>query len=135
MRDLYTVNADRGRGVSKIPKITLTSFVHGPLPCPVGVEVVVLAGTVMVRSDDDGGRGERIWPRKVHSRRSLSGLILSAPFCLICLSHSLAALPSLHFTLIMVNPYPYPPAPRPEIGFLASGLLPKLETSLPSGKE
>ena len=40
----------------------------------------------------------------------------------VSLTHSLAALPSLHFTLIMVNPYPYPPAPRPEIGFLASAV-------------
>ena len=31
MRDLYTRNTDRGRGGSKIPKIRLTSFVHGPL--------------------------------------------------------------------------------------------------------
>ena len=31
MRDLYTTNTDRGRGGSKIPKIRLTSFVHGPL--------------------------------------------------------------------------------------------------------
>ena len=30
MRDLYTRNTDRGRGGSKIPKIRLTSFVHGP---------------------------------------------------------------------------------------------------------
>ena len=30
MRDLYTINTDRGRGGSKIPKIRLTSFVHGP---------------------------------------------------------------------------------------------------------
>ena len=29
LRDLYTINSDRGRG-SKIPKIRLTSFVHGP---------------------------------------------------------------------------------------------------------
>ena len=33
MRDLYTRNSDRGRGGSKIPKIRLTSFVHGPLVC------------------------------------------------------------------------------------------------------
>ena len=31
MRDLNTINPDRGRGGSKIPKIWLTSFVHGPL--------------------------------------------------------------------------------------------------------
>ena len=30
MRDLYTINSDRGRGGSKIPKIRLTSFVHAP---------------------------------------------------------------------------------------------------------
>ena len=30
LRDLYTTNTDRGRGGSKIPKIRLTSFVHGP---------------------------------------------------------------------------------------------------------
>ena len=30
MRDLYTNNSDRGRRGSKIPKIRLTSFVHGP---------------------------------------------------------------------------------------------------------
>ena len=35
MRDLYTINSDRGRGGSKIPKIRLTSFVHGPYyQCP-----------------------------------------------------------------------------------------------------
>ena len=32
LRDLYTINSDRGRGGAKIPKIRLTSFVHGPLP-------------------------------------------------------------------------------------------------------
>ena len=67
MRDLYTRNTDRGRGGSKIPKIRLTSFVHGPhlnkliLKRPFGF-LPVVAGVVNreaeERPEDLGEHGE-----------------------------------------------------------------------------